>query len=801
MNVPLSWLKDYVDVDAPPEELARRLTFSGTEVAAIRTVGSSFDGIVVAEIVETAPHPDADDLLVCRVKDGRRVVRVVCGARNFAVGDKAPFAPAGCRLPGGRAIGATEIRGVESEGMLCAEDELGLSDDHSGLLLLPRETPAGAPLAEALGPPETVLDVEVTWNRPDCLSIIGIAREVAALFGGKVKLPSVVFREDGRPVEELAKVTLEDAQGCLRYTARVLWDVKQAPAPLWMRRRLSLCGARAINNIVDITNYVLIECGQPLHAFDYDLLADHHIIVRRARPGETMATLDGAPRCLTPDMTLIADPRKAVAVGGVMGGAGSGIRPATTRVLLEAATFDPLRLHRASLALALSTESSYRYERGVDVARVEWCSRRAAALMTELAGATAARGVIDAYPNPQAERAIRCRYGRVRALYGVETPDDRVVSILESLDLPVVSRDAESCVVLAPSFRPDLEIEADLIEEVVRVNGLDKAPTLTPSALVAPDASDAPAQALIRCRSNLVGLGLTEIMNYSFLPAELLDRFTPGETARRVALPNPVSADYAVMRDSLIPQMADTLGRNRFRQVEHAAFFETGRVFLRDDSGVIHEEERLALGLMGAPGRTALDARKPAQAQESFLWLKGILEQIARVQRVNDLAFAPFEHPALELGRTVAVIVGEAPAGVAGLLRASLGAEYRMNGPVAIAEMSLAPLLARAFGAPELKPVPAFPSVTRDVALVAPANLTNEAIARVIRRHAPPELTSVELFDIFSGEGIRKGYRSLAYSLVYCSAERTLTDEDASRYHAVVKNALTSELGVEIRDK
>jgi len=800
MKVPVSWLKAYVDSEATPEQLAERLTFSGMEVGGIEKIGAHYEGVVVGEILAIDRHPSADRLTICRVHDGQKECRVVCGATNFTVGDKAPFAGVGASLPSGITIRKAKIRGEASEGMLCAEDELAISKDHSGLMLLPRDVRTGTPLNEILGPPDAVIDLEITWNRSDCLCIIGVAREVAALFGSKLKLPSVDFLEAGEPVDALTQVTIDDAVGCPRYTARVLTGATLKPSPFWMQRRLSLCGCRPINNVVDITNYVMLECGQPLHSFDYTLLANHEIIVRRARAGEKMATLDGIDRPITPAELLIADGHRPVAIAGVMGGAGSEIRDETHDVLLESACFDPATIHKTSVRLGLSTEASARFERSVDIGGVDWASRRAAALMVDLAGAVAAQGVVDVYPGQPAARTVTCRYQRTRDLIGVELADDKIASILESLELPMERRNRESCTVRVPTFRPDITLEADLIEEVARIHGLDQVPEAMPQAKVVPDADDAPTRAVMACRANLVGLGLCETMNYSFLSQDLLDTFGVDDAARRVVLPNPVSSDYAVMRNSLVPQMVDSLGRNLSRQVLDAAFFEIGKVFMKDDKGAIKEEDRLCIGLMGKVGRGQLDARRPVDPDEMFLWIKGIVQAICASQHLEGMEFARIEKSGMESGWAVSISLGGRPCGVMGLLAEPIRRKWRLAEPVAVAEMSLRPVLARMSRVPQAKVVPAYPSITRDVAMFVNRDVTHEDVLKVIWKSAPPELTEVKLFDIFVTKVVGEARKSLAYSLIYRSLERTLTDEDANRYHEEIKKSLKSRLGAEIRE-
>ncbi len=799
MRVPIGWLKEYVDFDDTPEGLAERLTFSGMEVEGIERVGADYEGIVVGEVREVVPHPDADRLTVCRVYDGSAEHEVVCGAPNVRTGAKIPFAPVGVTLPNGTKLKKAKIRGVESRGMLLAEDELGLSDDHTGVVILDDHWAAGTPLSEALGPPETVLDLEITPNRPDCLCLIGIAREVAALYNTGLKIPEVDLKEEDPPVEERTSVEIADTTGCPRYTARILTGVRIKPSPDWMQKRLTLAGIRPINNVVDITNYVMLESGHPLHAFDQTLLKEGRIVVRRARPGETMATLDEIERELTPETLVIADAERPVALAGIMGGAGSEIRDQTETVLLESAYFDPMTIRATARRLAINTESAYRFERGVDVGGVEWASRRAAALMAEGAEAKIACGVVDAYPNPEQERHVSCRWDAVRSQTAMDVSNDAIRSILESLTLTVTHADDAGCTAQVPTFRRDLEREVDLIEEIARIHGLDKVPTPSPQARIVPGAEDHRTNALIRLKSCLTGLGLYEIMNYSLTSDGLLNLFDRSDAGSRIVLPHPISADQSVLRTSLIPQMVETLGRNHARQIDEARFFELGRVFRQGEEGH-EEEERLSIGLMGPAGRTGLDRRDPVQPDEMFLWMKGLLEALFDVQRLSDGRMEAADFPQFEPGYSVSVILGGQVQGRMGLVRSSIRKEWRLSEPVASAELAVEPLLAHGADVVTARSVPIYPAVSRDVALVADRSVRHEDVTAVIRKAAPKELEKVELFDIFEGKAMGQGKRSMAYSLTFRSPERTLTDAEVNGYHVSVKKALCATLNVMIRE-
>jgi phenylalanyl-tRNA synthetase beta chain len=810
MKLPLSWLKEYVDFELSPKELASLLTFSGTEVEGIKTRGGDFTGLVVGEVLSVERHPNADRLTVCQVNDGTTTLTVVCGAPNVAAGIKVPLATIGVTLPNGLKIKKAKVRGVESFGMLCAEDELGLSEDHGGLMILPVEIKAGTPFSEIAGPPETVLELEVTPNRPDCLSMIGMAREVATLLGKPLKIPVPVLKESTTPVESLAMVTIEDAAGCPRYTGRVVQGITIAPSPQWMQQRLTAAGIRPINNVVDITNYVMLESGQPLHAFDYELLEGRKIVVRRARVGETMSTLDGSARELTPEMLLIADAKRPVAVAGVMGGAGSEIRDVTKTVLLESAYFKPSDVRKTSKKMGLSSESSYRFERGVDIENLEWVSRRAAQLMCELAGGVVARGVRDVFPVKPAHGQVALRFDRVRDLLGIEITDEKVMSIFTSLGFGIVSKDATRCVVDVPAFRVDVAQEADLIEEVARIYGLDKIPSPSPVARIVPGVDDKPTRAGLALRENLVGLGLSETMNYSFLSEKLLDRVGYGAASKRVVLPNPISADHTILRDSIVPQMIETLGKNRARQAREAALFEMGRVFFKDAEGRNTESDRVCIGLMGPVGRAGMAKAQPVKDEEMFQWIKGILESLGRSQHVAavargglcrlDIELKPVSSPCFEEGRAVTVWLAGACVGVMGLVSERLRNDWRMADPVALLELEIAPLLKDVLRVPVSHGIGSFPGVERDVAMVVEDGVSHEAILKSIWAAAPPELVEIQLFDVYRGETLGKGRKSMAYTMTYRSMDKTLTDEVANTFHDTVKAALRKEVAADIRE-
>ena len=800
MKFPLSWLKEFVDFDDTVAGLADKLTFAGLEVEQMETIGGTFEGVVAGKVTCIEPHPDADKLRLCTVEfGGPEPLRVVCGAPNVTVGGIYPFATVGTVLPCGIKLKKAKIRGVESLGMLCAKDELGLGEDHSGLLVLDSSLQPGTPLSEVMGPPETVFELEITPNRPDCLSLIGIAREVAAIYGAPLKMPVIELKECPDPAKDKIRVEVQDPVKCPRYTARVLENAKIGPSPGWMKSRLEACGIRAINNVVDITNYVLLETGHPLHAFDYTLLADGQIIVRRAARGENFTTLDGIVRELTEDMLVIADAKKAVALAGVMGGADTEIKDSTSTILLESATFEQSGIRATAKTLGLYTESSYRFQRGVNAETVEWASRRAAALMAELAGATLCKGVIDAYPAPQEKRQITVRRQAVCDLIGLDVPFATMKKIFQALELSVLSGDEEQAVVEIPAFRGDLEREVDLIEEVARLYGVDKIPEKLPIAETVAGAHDDRIRAITACRKTLTGLGAREIMNYTLVSHPLLDLFGSGDRAAREELPHPISAEQSVLRSSLIPQMVESLGRNKSRQMDEAVFFEIGRTFVKTEAGPV-QTENICLGLMGAAGRGALDKRRAVSSEEVFLWLKGVVEKLLAAQKIIDVNFKPVNAPAFETDRAVAIFSGKQKIGVLGLIHSAARKEWRLNDPVAAAELDLEALIANVWKRSEVKEIPLYPAVERDFAFIVNESVRHEEILKAVQSAAPNELESVRLFDIFRGKALEKGKKSLAFSFVYRSPSGTLTDEKVNVFHEAVGKQVCSAVSAVIRE-
>ncbi len=805
MRVPLSWLNEFVDLkDQTVQGVSDLLTFSGVEVEGIEQVGTHLDEqfFVVGEVQACDAHPDSDHLHVCKVFDGKEVLQVVCGAPNVRTGLKTPLARIGATMPGeeGFKIKKGKLRGVESFGMLCSKDELGLGGAHDGIWELPAEAQVGSPVQQFMPEAETVYDLEITWNRPDCLSVRGIARELAALLKRPLKAVDCSFTESGAPVETLATVKVEAPELCPRYTARVVTGVNpQAETPAWMVRRLELCGVRSLGLSVDVTNYVMLELGQPMHALDHTTLADATIVVRRAGEGEKIKTLDGVERTLDTSMLVIADTAKPVAVAGIMGGEETAIAEATGTVLVESALFDAASVKFTATTLGLTSESSYRYARGVGKDLADEASRRAVHLLTMYGGGTVAAGVIDCDARSPEPIDVKLSYQRVCETIGAEVLPERVDAILASLGIEKVGTLEGGAIFRSPSWRYDITREADLIEEVTRMNGLDAIPTCMPSIPSVSQLPETSYTAKKAVRHALLALGFTEAMHYSFLSKGELDAFDPRVT-NRLVIPNPVSADYGVLRDSLLPQLIGSLGRNASRQVEQCALFEVGRVFSVGKDGQPAERESVSLGMMGPWGRDPLNRRAGVSDEEAMLWLKGAIEALAERLHAPRFVLAPINHPAFAPGFAAEICIGRKVVGVMGAVSAGMRHKFRLNAPMVVAELTLDALTMSLGALPRLKAVPQFPASRKDIAFIADKTLAHEKIVKTIRKHAPAELTDVTLFDIFTSKTIGADRHSMGYTLEFRSPDRTLRDAEVNAAATKIIAALRDELGVEPRD-
>ncbi len=801
MKVSYEWLREYVDTELSPEELSDLLSMSGTEVERLTRLGSGVSGVVVARVAEVKPHPNADKLLLAVVDDGTVERTVVCGAPNLREGMVSALAVAGARLPevtSGEFKSAT-IRGVKSDGMLLSAAELGISDDHSGILELEPGTQAGLDIHDVLPLDDAVLDLEITPNRPDCMSMVGIAREVSAVTGAPLRMPDLSLDETGGPVGDLITIRIEDTEGCPRYTARAVTGVAIAPSPPWMQRRLVAAGLRPISNVVDITNYVLLETGQPLHAFDMDLLGDRTIIVRRAGRGEPITTLDGVDRQLDELSLVIADSTRPVALAGIIGGEDSEVREETTNILIESAYFNPTSILLTSNRLGIRTEASGRFERGSDPGGTRAAADRAAKLMAELAEGSVASGVVDEYPAKVTPVEIELRPARVNRLLGTDIPKSEMVGILERLQAGV--REGEPLVVEPPTFRPDLEREVDLIEEIARVFGYDRIPAGLPGGGGVSAGATLEDSLRERLGELLVSLGLCQVITYSFMrPGDLdLLRLAEGDEARgTLTIINPLAETGEAMRTTMLPGLLRAAAANINRGNRDLALFEAGRVFIEQGEGLPREIERVGILLCGLAAPAGWSA---PERDADYFDLKGIVEDAVEALGVEGLDFVPAQRPFLAPGRSAAVVLGESEAGFLGLLHPSVASDFGLDQEVFVCEFDSDPVIGRADPERAYVPVGRFPNVKVDIAVVVDEPVEARLVEKEIAAEAGDLLRSVRLFDVYRGPQVPDGRKSLAYALEFGSAEGTLTDEMAHARMDMVIDALKRRFGAAIRGR
>lgn len=797
MKFTLNWLREFVRIDLDTAALCERLVMGGLEVESVEERGADLAAVVVGEIVSAAPHPEAEHLTVCEVRGGGGgSVPVVCGAANMKAGDRVAYAPPGAVLPSGRRIEVTEIRGVRSQGMLCSEAELGLSDEARGILIVAADAPLGQPIAAYLGIEDTVLDVAVPPNRGDCLGVLGLAREIAALTGARMLRTRVTVRERGAPAHEAIAVRIDDPAGCARYAARLVRGVRVAASPLWLQQRLRAVGMRPINNVVDVTNFVMLERGQPLHAFDYARLPRPVVVVRRAGVTASIRTLDGIVRTLAADDLLISTGEEPIAIAGVMGGAESEVCEATDAVLLESAWFDPRSVRRTSRRLDLRSEAAYRFERGVDIGGVPAALDRAAAMLKQLAGGDVAPGIVEAYPGLPAPAPIELRPKRMADLLGVALSRSEVVGTLKALGASVGAGPHGTLAVAVPSFRSDLTREIDLIEEVARVIGYHRLPTTMPA--VAVEGGEWPERMRWEreLKRLLAAAGLAEVIPLSFAAARANELFRGvGVSGDAVALVNPISRDDAQLRRSLLSGLVSVWQHNRNQGARSLAAFSVGKVFWR--VGVPREAWRLA-GILA--GNLLQQGMGGARAVE-FADAKGVVENVFDQLRLADriewqgLTDAGPFHP----GLSAEMRIDGQLIGVLGALHPEVEAELGVEGASWLFELDLEKLLSYSPPRRAFRGLPRFPAVVRDVAVIADEDFASGRVLQFIRQWRRDLVEDVSLFDAYVGEPIPPGKKSLAYSIAYRAAERTLTDEEVNVLHGELTAALCTALGLELR--
>lgn len=796
MLVPISWLKEYVNIDnIELKEFCDKMILSGSNIEVVESFGEEIKDVVVGRITRLDKHPDADKLSVVMVDVGNEVLQIVTGATNVNVGDYIPVVRSGGILPGGIKIKKGKLRGIESDGMLCSAKELGYTDKvipvahKEGIFILDKEYPLGIDIVEALQLKEDVIEFEITPNRPDCLSMLGMAREAAAVFEGKIEYPDTRILNETDDINKYIVIEVKKPELCRRYTAKVIKDVKIEQSPWWLQKRLIYAGVRPINNIVDITNYVMLEYGQPLHAFDSKFISGNKIIVDTASENQKFETLDGTERKLDANMLLINDAEKGIGLAGVMGGLNSEITAETTTIVIESANFTADNIRATSKKLALRTEASSRFEKGIDPNLTLDAINRVCKLVEMMGAGTIVKGTIDIYPQKYEAAAIRVRPHRINALLGTEMSDLELANIYKRLEMTVKAK-GDDLYVTPPTVRLDLKEEIDFLEEAARIYGYDRLNVSVPKGNIQG------GKTLRRIlediiKETLIAVGVNEIQTYSFVSPKGVDMImVPENSIKRnfVRLINPLGEENSVMRTTLIPNMMDVLVRNYNRNISNAAAFEIGRIFIPSEEKLPNEPLSLVIGMYGEAN--------------DFYMLKGVVEAILNKIGIKNVDFEPeANHPTFHPGRCANIIYNGSFFGIMGEIHPDVAENYDISARVYICEIDFEGLIRHSNTEKLYMPLPKYPSVERDIALVVEEKVFVKEIEDIIKSNGGKLLESVELFDIYRGKQVKEGYKSVAYNLVYRDINKTLTDDEVNSVQDRVVKALKEKLGAELRDQ
>ena len=799
MKVSLNWLKQYVDVKIPAAEIANCLTLAGIEVKNTNIIGTDWEGIIAGQILEVTPHPNADRLHLVTVDLSNRTETVVCGAPNVAVGAKIAYAPVGTKLIDGHTgemvvLKPAKIRGVASNGMCCSEKELGISENHEGILILPAGTLIGTSLIELMG--DAIFNLEVTPNRPDCLAMTGLAREIAATAGAAFHLPDATYPEADVSITERVSVEIQDPDLCPRYCASLITGIKITQSPEWMQKRLLSYGMHPINNIVDITNFVMLEYGQPLHAFDYEKIQGKAIIVRRAKSGEKITSLDGVERTLSREMLVIADKERAVAVAGVMGGANSEVTENTTSILLESASFKPTSIHYTGRILGMPSEACIRFERGISPEMTIPALKRATQLMVELGGGQAVKGIIDVYPGKVERKPIRITTAEIKRTMGLEYSLDQIVTSLTALGFTCYADKAASWVIArAPYWRSDINIPVDVIEEVARIVGYEQIPT-TLLAQQIPQQRPASITSLKRrVRNIMVGYGFQELVSFSLTNMDVLVKLSPESRKTEpspVHIANPASSEQEYLRPTLRAGLLSALTTNKAFIDEGVRLLELGKVYLNRAENLPDEPDMLC-GVISGP--RSEQWWQVAGELMDFFDAKGIVEGLLQ-QITIDAKFEKSADESLHPTNQAAVIAEGKQIGVVGELHPSVKEHFELTQPVYLFEINV-PLLVPLIRDKAYRPIPKFPATVRDIALVVDTGVTHQQIQDTMKGFSL--VTDVALFDVYSGEQVPTGKKSMAYRLTFQSPDKTLTDQQINGVQQAILKKLTTSLGATLR--
>jgi phenylalanyl-tRNA synthetase beta chain len=805
MKVSLKWLRDYVDIKLAPEELAERLTMSGLEVRGVQIIGGTWDNVVIGEVIAVNPHPNANRLKLATVDFGTGQITTVCGAPNIGLGQRVTFAHIGARLIDPHTgetvlLKQAKIRGVVSEGMVCSEKELGISDNHEEILVLSPEAPIGAPLGAYLG--DVIFDLDITPNRPDCLSVIGIAREIAALTGGSIRLPQIHYEELEKPIDSFASVDIVEPDLCPRYCASLITGIRIASSPGWLQQRLNSCAMRPINNVVDVTNYVMLEYGQPLHAFDYHKLKGQRIIVRRAGNSENITTLDGSERALKPDILVIADKEEAVAVAGIMGGLDSEVTDKTDTILLESANFNQATIRRGCSHLQFQSEASIRFDKGLSCELPLLPLKRATQLLLELAGGRAARGIIDVYPGKSKPKPILISAQEVKRISGLKVNIEEMLKVLKALGFECQESNSNSQIsVSVPYWRSDVKCSADLVEEVVRIIGYEKIPITRLGSPLPQQKSKLSLSARQsnlkgKLRNILAGFGFQEILTYSLVSLEKLQKLSPKLELKipPLKVANPMTREQEYLRTSLRSGLLATLSHNQKFEQTGIRLFEIGKVFLPRGKDLPEEREMFCAVLSGPTAEISWQANTEPL---DFFDAKGVVESLLN-QLGLKASFDVGDDEILFPGGGADIFVEDGKVGIVGDVHPRVAQAFELSNTICLIEIDLDKLLAHITGIKEYQPIPRFPSITRDIAIVVDEKVSYQKVEEIIR--GDTLVTKVTLFDLYRGEQIRPGKKSFAIRIIYQSPKHTLTDEEVDQTQEQMLARLYQELSATLRD-
>lgn len=801
MNVLYSWLKEFIDIDEDPNEIADRLTMAGIETSSVSYLGADFDKIVTARIRSIKKHPKADRLTLCVVTDGDKDYNIVCGAANIKEGDIVPLALAGAKLPAGPSIGRTTIRGEESNGMMCSERELGISDNHEGIMVLDKDIEPGNSIAETLSLDDYLMVMEITPNRGDCLSVYGIAREIAAIYELPLKKPQISVNEHGRSVTEEVSVSIDDFDLCPRYSSRVIYGVRVEESPQWMQRRLKLCGIRPINNIVDITNYLLLELGQPMHAFDLDLVRDGKIVVKKAGNMKHFTTLDGIERNIHEDTLMIWDGKEPVAIAGIMGGENSEVREETTRILFESAHFNPLSVRKSRKRLGISTESSYRFERGVDPSGTVYAIERAITILSRSNPFTVCKGIIDEKKDIEPYRSLQFQTALARRITGMKIEKKAARRVFERLGFSVREERREGMVVDVPSHRFDITRGIDLVEEIARILGYNRVPTTYPKAH-SPHRSAGHRFIDFKKKISflLSYLGVFESIHYSFMSDNLFEKlalYYDDFHEEPVRLKNPISDDTRVLRPSLFPGLLKSINTNLSRYMKDVRLFEIGKVFKKSLLDSFYEENRLGVALTG---NIFIDVFSGSEKKIDFYYAKSILQKVLSVLSHDAISIVPDKTPHLfHTHKSAAIKNNHETVGYIGLLNEEVCELFDISREVYYFELRLDPLFIKEAPDKTYRQISKYPPVERDISFLVDQGIITGDILEYVKRVEDTIISDVSIFDVYASPNKAPGKKSLGLRVVYQAHNRTLTEQEVNDIHMKITKLIENRFGGIVR--